>query len=102
MNLPNCPYFHYDAFRGREVMRCRLLEPGQHERWSLKLCGGCPVPSTVQETTCQDLLLEIEVADRFFLFPYIKISFAGCGKAKLPLTDPKDCPSCNPPTLQSA
>lgn len=101
MNLPNCPYFHYDAFRGREVMRCRLLARAQqHDRWSLKLCGRCPVPSTVQETNCQDLLLEIEVADRFFgMFPYVRITFAACGEAKQVLAEPKHCPSCTQPSF---
>ncbi|MDQ4076735.1 MAG: hypothetical protein M3220_10895 [Chloroflexota bacterium] len=94
MNLPNCRFFHYDAFRGREVMRCRLLErAGKHEQWSLKLCGSCPVPGILAETTCDNLLLEGEVVRRFGLFPRVE-TFAVCANSMELLPDPKHCPDC--------
>lgn len=95
MNLPDCRYFHYDAFRGREVMRCRLLEQsGQHDEWSLKLCGTCPVPSILKDTTCDDLLLEGEVVRGFLgFFPRVE-AFAVCGDSLQQLRNPKHCPSC--------
>jgi hypothetical protein len=94
MNHPDCRYFHYDAFRGREIMRCRLLEQsGNHDEWSLRLCDSCPVPRLVQETTCRDLMLEGEVKRRFGLFPRVEV-FAVCGNAMQPLHDPRNCPYC--------
>lgn len=95
MNLPDCRYFHYDAFRGREVMRCRLLEQSRnHAQWSLSLCGSCPVPGTLVNTNCKELMLEAEVVRRFGLFRRVQISFAACGDSKVPLSDPLYCPSC--------
>ncbi|MGB0388304.1 MAG: hypothetical protein ACPGWR_26090 [Ardenticatenaceae bacterium] len=95
MNFPNCRYFHYDAYRGREVMRCRLLEEsGHYNEWSLKLCGNCPVPSIVQETTCNGLLLEAEVVRGFLgFFPRVEV-FAACGDSIQKLANPKRCSSC--------
>ena len=94
MNHPDCRYFHYDAFRGREVMRCRLLEKsGNHEEWSLKLCESCPVPRLLRESSCRDLILEGEVKRRFGLFPRVEV-FAVCGKALQPLQDARHCPHC--------
>ena len=95
MNFPDCRYFHYDAFRGREVMRCRLLEQsGQHDQWSLKLCGNCPVPDILRETTCTDLLLEGEVKRGFLgFFPRVEV-FAVCGDSLQQLSDPQHCAKC--------
>lgn len=94
MELPNCRFFHYDAFRGREVMRCRLLErSGEHDQWSLRLCGSCPVPSILATTRCNDLLLEGEVKRRFGLFPRVEV-YAVCADSLEPLADPTHCPHC--------
>jgi hypothetical protein len=94
MKHPNCRFFHYDAFRGREVMRCRLLErTGKHEQWSLKLCGSCPVPNVLAGSDCEGLVLEANVARRFGLFPHVEV-FAVCARSMQPLADPMHCPSC--------
>lgn len=99
MDFPTCRYFHYDAFRGREVMRCRLLEQsGQHTGWSLKLCQSCPVPAVLAESSCQHLLLEAEIGRRFGLFSRVQL-FAACGAAHQPLADPKRCPTCEAKAL---
>lgn len=96
MNYPNCRFFHYDAFRGREVMRCRLLErAGQMEQWSLKLCESCPVPAILAESDCEDLMLEAEVKRRFGLFTRVEV-FAACGRGMQALEDPRHCPTCAP------
>jgi hypothetical protein len=94
MKMPDCRYFHHDAFRGREKMTCRLLErSGKANEWSLKLCQNCPVPGILKETECNDLLLEGDVARRFGLFPRVTV-FALCADSMQPLDDPKLCPSC--------
>lgn len=94
MKFPDCKYFHYDAFRGREVMRCRLLEQsGNHTQWTPKLCESCPVPDILRETNCKDLLLEGEVVRRFGLFPRVQV-FAVCGRGMKQLDDAKHCPTC--------
>ncbi len=94
MELPNCRFFHYDAFRGREVMRCRLMErSGNHSEWSIKLCASCPVPSLLERSSCSDLLLEGKVVRRFGLFPRVEV-YAACGRSLEPLPDPEHCPTC--------
>ncbi len=94
MKAPQCTFFHYDAFRGREVMRCRLLErAGKHEQWSLKLCGSCPVPAIQAESHCTDLVLEGDVTRRFGLFPRVEV-YAVCAASMEPLANPKQCPHC--------
>ncbi|MCB0078066.1 MAG: hypothetical protein KDD73_11690 [Anaerolineales bacterium] len=94
MKLPDCPFFHHDAFRGREVMRCRLLErQGEHEQWSLKLCASCPVPSVVRESDCEALVVEGHVVRRFGLFPRMTV-FAVCAARFQSLDDPRHCPHC--------
>ncbi|MGB0385328.1 MAG: hypothetical protein ACPGWR_10940 [Ardenticatenaceae bacterium] len=101
LNLPNCRFFHYDAFRGREIMRCRFLEQtGEHGTWSVRLCGSCPVPDVLAETTCEEVLLEGHVESSLFgLVSQVEISFAACAVAKRPLSDPKDCPACAKPAI---
>lgn len=94
MKTPDCRYFHYDNFRGREMMVCRLLErAGRADEWSLKLCGSCPVPGILRESDCDELMLEGDVGRRFGLFPQMNV-FAVCGDSMQPLADPKHCPSC--------
>lgn len=94
MDFPDCRFFHYDAFRGREVMRCRLLErAGKHSQWSLKLCGSCPVPGILQQSNCEHLLLEADVKRRFGLFPRVEV-FALCTEGMSRLDDPNRCPHC--------
>lgn len=94
MEFPNCRFFHYDAFRGREVMLCRLLErSAQMDQWSLKLCESCPVPGLLRESSCDHLLLEAGIGRRFNLFPRVEV-YAVCGEAMETLSDPRRCPTC--------
>ena len=75
-------------------MRCRLLErQGEHDQWSLRLCGSCPVPTITRQSSCRELVLEGHVTRRFGLFPRMEV-FAVCAESYKPLADPLRCPHC--------
>lgn len=93
-DFPDCRFFYYDYFRGRERMECRLLKRSGHgDEWQLKLCQSCEVPEILRETTCDNLALEAEVVRRFGLFPRVKV-FAICAASLQQLNDPRHCAHC--------
>lgn len=95
---PDCPYFHGDYFRGRSKEYCRLLEQsGYGEQWTINLCGSCPVPGILHETTCNHLALEAEIVRKFGLFPRVRV-FAICTESLQALADPRHCESCEEQT----
>lgn len=91
----DCPYYHYDFFRGRETEACRLLEssPDVTRPWRRALCRTCPVPRTMAHTDCDHLLLEANVRRRF-LAERVYITFALCGASLEELAHPQHCPAC--------
>ncbi|MBE0682323.1 MAG: hypothetical protein IH589_10445 [Anaerolineales bacterium] len=62
-----CPHFHGDYFRGRNVEECRLLK-AQGELWSPDLCKTCPVPDIARANSCQFMKLKVRMARPFTAF----------------------------------
>lgn len=58
----DCPYYHADFHRGRQVQECRLVArtPGAG-RWAPDLCARCRVPSIQRANACPNLVLAAHV-----------------------------------------
>ncbi len=91
----DCVYYHYDFHRGWENESCRLLEasPDSGLPWHRTLCKRCPVPRLLEQTNCQELVLEGK-ASRQFLSARVQVTFAMCGASLEELPHPAHCPAC--------
>jgi hypothetical protein len=58
----DCPFYHADFHRGRQVQECRLVArtPGGG-RWATDLCGRCRVPNIQRANACPNLVLQARV-----------------------------------------
>jgi hypothetical protein len=91
-----CPYFHGDYFRGRNMEECRLLKQSG-ENWTSDLCKTCPVPDIARANSCQYMKLKAVVARPVtaMFMRRVQVS-AFCEKSKRAVSEPQvGCGECH-------
>jgi hypothetical protein len=91
-----CPYFHGDYYRGRNVEECRLLK-ASGQAWSGDLCKTCPVPDIARANSCQHMQLKAVVERSLLAFfqKRVRVS-AFCEKTKRDVPEPHiGCGECH-------
>ena len=91
-----CPYFHGDYYRGRNVEECRLLK-ASGQGWSADLCKTCPVPDIARANSCQHMQLKAVVERSLLAFfqKRVRVS-AFCEKTQRNVAEPHvGCGECH-------
>jgi hypothetical protein len=91
-----CPYFHGDYYRGRNVEECRLLK-ASGQGWSADLCKTCPVPDIARANSCKHMQLRATVTRPALAFFQRRVQVtAYCEKSKRAVVEPHvGCGECH-------
>lgn len=91
-----CPYFHGDYYRGRNVEECRLLK-ASGQRWSSDLCKTCPVPAIARANSCKYMQLQANVSRSAFAFFQRRVQVSAyCEKSQRNVAEPHiGCGECH-------
>ncbi len=91
-----CPYFHGDYYRGRNMEECRLLK-ANGQGWSSDLCKTCPVPEIARANSCQHMQLKAVVERSLFTFFQRRVRISAfCEKTQRNVTEPHvGCGECH-------
>lgn len=95
MSGVDCPFYHFDYNRGHEKEACHLLDssPNVTRPWHRGLCQSCPVPEIQRGTECDHLVLEANIARRWFS-DRVEVVFALCTDSMTELENPLRCAAC--------
>ena len=92
-----CPQYHEDFHRGRNVQECRLVNQNPNSlHWKPSDCKLCHVPEILNANASPNLELSLTIKPKFLgLGREIEIK-ASCSKHRIPIDDPYvGCPKCN-------
>jgi hypothetical protein len=92
----DCPNYHEDFHRGRNVQECRLANQNPNSLlWQPRDCKICPVPEILNANASQYLELKLTIKPKLILGRQIEIK-ASCIKHRIDIDDPYvGCPKCN-------
>jgi len=91
-----CPHFHGDYYRGRNLEECRLLKLNG-ENWTSDLCRTCPVPDIARANSCQYMKLKVTIARPFTAMFMRRVQVtAFCEKVNRAVPEPQvGCGECH-------
>jgi hypothetical protein len=91
-----CPYFHGDYYRGRNLEECRLLK-ANGQVWSGNLCKTCPVPDIARANSCRHMQLKAIVSRSIFTFFQGRVQVSAyCEKTQRNVDEPQvGCGECH-------
>ena len=92
-----CRYYYQDFHRGKALQECRLiLANAKSGPWRPELCKTCPVPDILRANACPNLVLEGQVASRWFGLSHQVEVYAVCKLGMTEVTEPQvGCGECH-------
>lgn len=93
----DCPHYHADFHRGRNIQECRLAQQNPASlQWKPGDCSRCTVPDILLANASPHLELLLTIKPKLLgLGRQIEVS-ATCIRHRLAITDPYiGCPKCN-------
>ena len=93
----DCPHYHEDFHRGRNVQECRLVNQNPNSLyWKESDCKSCAIPEILNANASQFLELKLAIKPKLLGFGRQMEIKASCVKHGLDIEDPYvGCPKCN-------
>ncbi len=83
-----CPHYHEDFHRGRNLQECRLEKKPESAYWKPDDCRKCPVPEILQANASPDLELMLTIKTGFLGFGRRVEIEAYCRRHNVNIPDP--------------
>jgi hypothetical protein len=93
----DCPHYHEDFHRGRNIQECRLVNQNANSlHWKPGDCKSCPIPEILNANASQYLDLQLTIKPKLLgLGRQLEVK-ASCVKHRIEIADPYvGCPKCN-------